>query len=504
MTFDYIVIGAGSAGCAVAARLSENPVVNVLLLESGGTNDLPEVNDPVKWPTILSGTLDWNFMSTPMKSCLNRVDHVPRARMLGGCHSHNASVWVRGHNYDFDSWEAMGNPGWGWQDVLPVYKRIENWQSSDDPSRGKGGPMWVQLPAAPNPVAAAFVESGPYVGIPKVFDYNSGDMEGVSFFNFTIKDGKRFSVVHAYLLPAAGRKNLTVVMNATTHKLVTDGTRCSGVEYSIGGKVMTAAATKEVVLSAGVIGSPAILLRSGIGPAADLKALGIPVVLDLPGVGANLQDHVLFAGINYECKIPLPAANNNGAESTMWWKTDPKLKAPNIQPVILEFPFATPDTAHLLPNQNCYAIAPSIIHPESRGSVKINSTDPMAAPVIDVNYYDSQRDVEEMLFAIELCREMGASPAFNDLRKQEVIPGKLDRAAMITMLKNGATTYFHPVGTCTMGNDNMAVVDAKLKLHGISNLRVADASIMPVVTRGNTNAPSVLIGERCADFMTAV
>lgn len=503
MNFDYIVIGAGSAGCVVAARLSENPAANVLLIEAGGTNDHADVHDPVKWPTLFPGPLDWGYTTAPMRHCLGRIDHVPRARMLGGCHSHNASVWVRGHPADYDHWATLGNEGWSWADVLPVFRTIEDWQGPADALRGTGGPMYVALPVSPNAIATAFVESGPAIGLPTVVDNNGASAEGTSFFNFTIKDGKRFTVVDAYLQPAMARKNLTVLTNALTHRLLMEGTRCTGVEYYAEGSLRTARATTEVVLSAGVIGSPAILLRSGIGPAGDLRALDIPIVLDLPGVGLNLQDHVLFAGVNYECKIDLPAPHGNGAESTMWWKSDSSLAAPDIQPVILEFPFATGDLAHHLPNQNCYAIAPSVVWPHSRGSVTIRSRDPLVAPVIDVNYYASDTDVAAMLFAIELCREMGASTAFEALRKREVLPGSLSRSDMIETLKKGATTYFHPTGTCKMGTGADAVVDSRLRVRGSTGLRIADASIMPEVTRGNTNAPSVMIGERAAAFIAA-
>ncbi|MBC8356280.1 MAG: GMC family oxidoreductase N-terminal domain-containing protein [Planctomycetes bacterium] len=498
---DYIIIGAGSAGCVVAARLSENPDVEVLLLEAGGSDAHSDVEDPVKWPRLLRSERAWQYETAPLRHCNNRVDRVPRGKMLGGCHSLNANIWARGHRSDFDGWEEQGCRGWGWSDVLRLYRKSEDWNGVASELRGVGGPLYVAPPTDPHPLATAFVESSDVVGVPRLEDHNGPEMEGAGFANLTIKNGQRHSVVNAYLRSAMNRPNLTVITHAETSRLLIEGTRCVGVEYEHEGTLKSVRAECEIILATGVIGSPCILMRSGIGPEDQLKRLGIDVVFDSPGVGQNLHDHPMIGGINYECKVPMGAPHHNGVEASMWWRSKAGLIGPDIQALLLEFPYATPALADRLPSSNCYTIAPLVARPASRGSMTLSSANFKDSPIIDVNFMASDSDVEVMLAAIEMCRNMGASDAFAPFRKREVMPGKLNRREMIEFIRMSTTTCFHPVGTCKMGVDRDAVVDPELRVRGIKGLRVADASIMPTITCGNTNAPAVMIGEKAAEMI---
>ncbi|MBA3258509.1 MAG: GMC family oxidoreductase N-terminal domain-containing protein, partial [Gemmatimonadales bacterium] len=314
--------------------------------------------------TLFYGDLDWGYTTTPQSPADGRIVHCPRGKMLGGCHSHNANAWVRGHPSDFDNWAYEGNAGWDFASVLHLFKKIEDFAGGASEYRAVGGPLHVELPTDPNPIARAFIAAAGQIGLPVVEDNNAGDMLGASFFNFTIKNGKRNSVARAYLQPAMRRPNLTVHTHAEAHCLRFSGTRCTGVEYRREGKPASAGAAREVIVSAGAIGSPRLLQLSGVGSGDHLRALGIPRVAHAPGVGRNLHDHPLVGGINYETKGPPPPPRNNGAESTLWWKSDPRLICPDIQPVILEFPFATPELAAGLP-ANGYAIAYSGLAPAS-------------------------------------------------------------------------------------------------------------------------------------------
>jgi choline dehydrogenase len=499
-TYDYIVVGAGSAGSVVASRLSEDPQLRVLLLEAGGSCDHAAVHDPTQWPTLLSGPLDWGYVTVPQRHAAGRIVPVPRARMIGGCHSHNANAWVHGHPSDYDNWAYQGNPDWDFESVLPLLRKSENYAGGASLYRGAEGPLHVELPQDPNPIAAAFIEAAREIGLPVVEDNNGAQMEGASYFNLTIKNGRRNSVMNAYLAPALERPNLTCLTEAETTRLLIEGGRCRGVEFIRAGSVETAVADREVIVCAGAIGSPRLLLLSGIGPADELTRLGVPVACDLPGVGRNLQDHVLLAGLNYEVKGDLPPTRNNAAESTLWWKSDSRLIAPDLQPVIIEFPFASAELADQVP-PNCYAIAPGLVRPASRGSVTLTSADPSVAPAIDMNYLAADADVRALLVCLDLCLEIGAADAFAPYRKREVLPNTRDKAKLAEFVRSSAFTFFHPTSSCKMGIDDMAVVDPQLRVRGVDGLRVADASIMPTVTTGNTNAPTVMIGEKLVQML---
>jgi choline dehydrogenase len=516
-SYDYIVIGAGAGGCAVAARLAEDLTKTVLVLEAGPSDENPCAHIPVAFSALFKGDLDWNYASAPQKGMDGKTIYMPRGKVFGGSTSMNAMIYMRGHPACFDGW-AVDNPGWSYADVLPYFKRAENHEHGASDLHGVGGPLNVADLRDPNPLSKAMVAAAVEQGYVAQDDFNKADQEGFGLYQVTQKDGYRNSAAGAYLHPAAVRDNLTVQGEALVKGLVIEAGRCTGVRFSAGGADHVATAGAEVILAAGAIGSPQILLLSGIGPRAQLEALGIEVVLDLPGVGQNLQDHAMVA-VAYECTQPISLASahepsqaklfeqgmgiltSNVGEAGGYLTVSPDATAPDLQ-----FHFAPGyfiEDGVKNPAGHGFTLMPGIVGTKSVGSLKLISNDPLAKPDIDPAYLSDAQDVEVVLAGIKIARKILNSAAMDPYRGAEVFRGAAvqDDDPLRAYIRGNAQSIYHPVGTCKMGNDPMAVVDATLKLRGIAGLRVADASIMPKITNGNTQAVCMMIGERCADFI---
>ncbi|MET1028109.1 MAG: GMC family oxidoreductase N-terminal domain-containing protein, partial [Dongiaceae bacterium] len=504
--YDFIICGSGSSGSVVARRLAENPEVSVLLLEAGGSDDVPSIAESLRWPENLYGEHDWCFKSLPNPQLNGRSLPLSMGKVLGGGSSINVMCWSRGHKSDWDHFAAeAGDDAWNYQSVLGIYRRIEDWQGAPDPARrGTGGLVFVQPAPDPHPLAAAMVEGAASVGIPSFEDQNGVMMEGdggAAIGNVRVRDGKRLSVFRSYVYPVMDRPNLTVLTHALVTRLVFSGKQVSGVEVEHGGKLHRIGATREVVLSMGAIQTPKVLMQSGIGDEAVLKRFGIPVVQHLPGVGQNYQDHYLL-GCIWESPMAIDA-HNNMAESTCFWKSDATLDTPDLQWFSAELPFVSPDATDLPPPQNCWSLSPGLVRPASRGEVRLTGPDPRDPIEIDSNYLSDPTDFKAMKTCVEICREIGNSAAMRPFRLKEFLPGNLKGQALDTYIRNSVSTYWHQTCTAKMGRDAMSVVDGRLKVYGIDKLRIADGSIMPRVTSGNTMAPCVVIGERAGEVLKA-
>ncbi|MBT0667342.1 GMC family oxidoreductase N-terminal domain-containing protein [Novosphingobium profundi] len=505
-TYDYIVCGSGSSGSVVARRLAENPDVQVLLLEAGGSDQLPSVIQPGQWFTNLGTERDWGFRAEPNPHINNRRMPLSMGKVLGGGSAINVMIWARGHKNDWDYFASeAGDDRWNYDSVLSIYKEIEDWRGTpDEARRGKGGLVHVQTPDDPLPIAPAMLEACAGAGIATFDDMNGAMMEGdggAAIPNVRIRQGERLSVFRTYVRPILDRPNITVLTNAMVRKLRFEGKRVTGVDIAVGDRAISIAASSEVVLSTGAINTPKILMQSGIGDAAELKRHAIRVVHHLPGVGANYQDHFMIAGCVWEYKEALPF-RNNAAEATFFWKSDARLDTPDLQPFQIEVPYTSPQTAErYAPPAGCWSLSPAVVRPQSRGQVKITGADPKDPVQIFANTMAEEADRRAILRCIELCREIGNAAPLARFNKREVMPGPLKGAELANFARDGAVTYWHESCTAKMGRDEMSVVDAQLRVHGIEGLRIADASVMPRVTTGNTMAGCVIIGEQAARFM---
>jgi choline dehydrogenase len=498
--YDYVVVGAGTAGSVLAARLSEDGDARVLLLEAGGSEEPQDLPVPPAWPRLLGTPRNWGDRTIPQAASGTSVP-MARGRGLGGSSAINAMVFTRGHRSGYDAWAAAGAERWGFDDLLPYLKRSERAVGRDGQVRGQDGPLTVAPAHRPNPVLEACLEAAAEVGHPRAADISSGLEEGFGWPDLNIVDGRRQTAADAYLAPVWGRGNLRVVTDALVHRLLLDGGRCTGVAYTAHGEQVTVRAAREVVLAAGALGTPQLLMLSGVGPHRHLRETGVEVVHDLPGVGGNLQDHVM-AGVVYSAARPVPTPlNNHGEALGLLHSGTAEGDGPDLQIIFVDIPSHSPALAG--PAEG-YTVRVSLMRPHSRGTVRLASASPQDAPLVDPDYYADPRDLRAMVAGIRAAREIGRAKALDPWRGAEVLPGAdvQDDAAIRAYLRRGLASYFHPVGTCRLGTGPDAVVDEELRVHGIEGLRIADASVMPSIVSGNTNATVFGIAERAAELLT--
>jgi choline dehydrogenase len=503
--FDYIVCGAGTSGCVVAGRLAAERAANVLLLEAGGTDETDLVMDPNRWPMTLGSDLDWGFMTEPNPQLNGRTIRYSMGKVLGGGSSINVSTWSRGHRADWHFYSSEADDtDWNYDAVLELYRsRIEAWTGSPDPDyRGTRGMVHVQPPPEPHPFASALLEGAESVGLERFPNPNGQMMEsagGCAPVDETVRDGKRQSIFRSYVYPLMDQPNITVLTGALVTRILFDRRRAVGVEFLYQGKAARADAASQVILSLGAIHTPKLLMQSGIGDEAELKKRAIPVLESLPGVGRNLHDHVAFGCVWEQSDRPVPSVLRS--QTACFWKTAEELDAPNFYAYSAGGPFITPENEiRFQPPAACWSLVVGM-RPRSRGVIYLTGPDAADPVRIETNYLNDPHDLKDLIEGIRVARAIGNSVPLRPFTKREVAPGAISGTGLESFFRNGLVTFWHQSGSAKMGRDDMAVVDGKLKVYGVEGLHIADASILPRVTTGNTMAPCVVIGEQAASFL---
>jgi choline dehydrogenase len=488
----------------MARRLAERSDATVLLIEAGPTDlGVEPIHDAGRWTSLLRGVYDWRYDYAPGPYVNDRVIGIPRGRVLGGSSSINAMIWYRGHPSDYDAWHAAGATGWDFETVLPYFKRAENWEGGANFWRGAGGPLRIERPRDPHPIALAMLDAAPRLGIPVIDDMNGATNEGASLANLNACAGVRWSVARGYLHPVLRRPNLMMLTDALATRLHFESNHCTAVTYHANGVAQTTRAAREVVLCAGAIDTPRLLMMSGIGDPEDLRRLGVPVVCALPGVGRNLQDHPLLMGINFGARQPLGPVRDNSGGSIINWKSKPDLPAPDLHAFVVQGSHAGPEIARNYPlPPDCLAISPGLMRSKSRGRMRLLDATPRGRVELQPNFLQEQSDVDALVEAVEFCMDLAATPAFAPWISSPASPNRrLSRREREAFVRQACDTFFHICGTCAMGSDAHAVVDPQLRVHGVNGLRIVDASVIPIIPSCNTNAPVVMIAERAADFI---
>ncbi len=525
--YDYVVVGGGTGGCVLAARLSATPGVSVLLIEAGPDGrGVAQIVDPPQWTKLPGTALDWGYSYAPSECVAGRAIPVPRGRVLGGCSATSAMLWYRGHPADYDAWEAAGAAGWNYVSLLPYFRRSEDWEDGASAHRGAGGPLRITRPADPHPVAAALLDGAAELGLGVVGEPNSGDTCGATLANLNIADGRRFSVVDGYLpswapRPAPGQvpvgagtpppappASLAVLTGSSAVRLGFSGSRCVSVLHTVGGALRETRARVSVVLALGAFGTPELLIRSGIGDPVALRSLGVPVVSALPGVGHNLQDHPLLMGMNFRARARLGLARDNGGGAILNWRSS-LASRPDLHAFVVQGRHAYPDAASrygLNGDADVFAISPGLMGPRGVGALRVRSVSVSGPSAVEIEsgFLTAEADVDALVEAMDTIMDLAATRAYSALISGPVMPERpLSRAGKARFVRENCSTLFHPCGTAAMGTGPDAVVSPSLSVYGVSGLFVADASVIPVIPSGNIQAPVVAIAERAADLIQA-